>query len=93
MTILPATSTQHARIDRRALIIRVGGLAFVTAFSILILSSWELVEHVGGYGYPAVFVISLLSSATVFLPAPGLALVMAVGTRPLIVRNWTTGTP
>ena len=80
MTILPAASTRPARIDWKPLTIRVGGLALVTAISIMILSSWELVEHVGGYGYPAVFIISLLSSATVFLPAPGLAVVVSMGT-------------
>ena len=80
MTILPVTSSQPARTDWTTLAIRVGGLVLVTALSILILSSWELVERVGAYGYPAVFVISLLSSTTLFFPAPGLALVVSMGT-------------
>ena len=32
-----------------------------------------------GYGYPGIFLIALLSNATVILPAPGLAIVFAMG--------------
>ena len=33
----------------------------------------------GAYGYPGLFLLNLLSSATLILPAPGLALALAAG--------------
>jgi membrane protein YqaA with SNARE-associated domain len=79
MTLLPVTTTQPAKIDWRATAIRVGGLLFVIGISAAILASWEQVERLGAYGYPAVFIVSLLSSATLLLPAPGLAIVTTMG--------------
>jgi uncharacterized membrane protein YdjX (TVP38/TMEM64 family) len=39
----------------------------------------DRVEQFGLYGYPGVFVISLLGNATVILPAPSLAIVSVLG--------------
>ena len=36
-------------------------------------------DEFAAYGYPGVFFIALLSNATVFLPAPGVAVVFAMG--------------
>jgi uncharacterized membrane protein YdjX (TVP38/TMEM64 family) len=45
------------------------------------------VEEFAAYGYPGVFLIALLANATVFLPAPGVAVVFAMGNifNPLVV--------
>lgn len=55
--------------------------------SLLIITERHHLGTLGRYGYPGVFLISLASSATVFLPAPGIAVVFATGSvlNPLIV--------
>ena len=47
----------------------------------------DQVERLGAYGYPTVFLVSLLSNAALLLPAPGIALVVAAGSTldPLVV--------
>jgi uncharacterized membrane protein YdjX (TVP38/TMEM64 family) len=63
-----------------ALLLAVGISAFVLVFR-------EDLAALAGYGYAGIFLITLLSSATVVLPVPGLALVFAAGAsfNPLLV--------
>jgi membrane protein DedA with SNARE-associated domain len=61
---------------------RLLALIFVIAVSIYIIRIPE--EQVGkleGYGYPGIFIISILSNATVLIPAPGLVIVFSMGAR------------
>ncbi len=44
-----------------------------------IYSIRDSVEEFAVYGYPGIFLIALLANATVFLPAPGVAVVFAMG--------------
>ena len=46
------------------------GLAFVPA---------NLIEQLGDYGYLGIFLVTLLSSATIVLPSPAVGLVLAAG--------------
>jgi membrane protein YqaA with SNARE-associated domain len=55
------------------------GLAIAAAISVLVFRLSGRVEQFGLYGYPGVFVISLLGNATVILPAPSLAVVSVAG--------------
>jgi uncharacterized membrane protein YdjX (TVP38/TMEM64 family) len=55
-----------------ALLLAVGISAFVLVYR-------EDLARLAAYGYPGIFLICLLSSATVVLPVPGLALVFAAG--------------
>jgi uncharacterized membrane protein YdjX (TVP38/TMEM64 family) len=55
------------------------GLGIAVAISILVFRISDQVERFGLYGYPGVFVISLLGNATIILPAPSLALVSVAG--------------
>jgi len=54
------------------------GLGIAVAISISVFVISDRVEQFGPYGYPGVFVISLLASATIVLPAPSLAVVSVV---------------
>jgi len=47
--------------------------------SIFIYSIRDRVEEFATFGYPGIFLIALLANATVFLPAPGIAVVFAMG--------------
>jgi uncharacterized membrane protein YdjX (TVP38/TMEM64 family) len=51
----------------------------VVAISLYVFSIRERAEEFAVYGYPGIFLISLLSYATVLLPAPGVAIVFAMG--------------
>ncbi|CAG1016707.1 hypothetical protein ANAEL_05779 [Anaerolineales bacterium] len=60
-------------------ILRVLALAAVIGITIYIYSIRERVDEFAAYGYPGIFVIMLMANATVILPAPGVAVVFAMG--------------
>lgn len=60
-------------------ILRVLALLAVIAITVYIYSIRERVEEFAAYGYPGVFLVALMANATVFLPAPGVAVVFAMG--------------
>jgi len=60
-------------------IIRLVALLFVVAITIFIFSIRDRVEQFSAFGYPGIFIVALLANATVFLPAPGVAVVFASG--------------
>ncbi len=66
---------------------RLTALALILAVSVGILVAWEQIQILGAYGYPAVFLVSLIGNAVLFLPAPSFALVLAAGASldPLLV--------
>jgi len=54
-------------------------LLVIVAITLVILLNREQLRHFAAYGYPGVFVISLLGSATIIVPAPSIAVVFAMG--------------
>ncbi len=56
------------------------GLALIAviAISLLVFSIRERATQFAVFGYPGVFLIALLANATVFLPAPGIAVVFTL---------------
>ena len=72
-------SAPYWRTIKRSPLARVVGLAAVLAISATILFAWDGIERLGIYGYPAVFIVSLIANAAFMLPAPGIALVFAAG--------------
>jgi membrane protein YqaA with SNARE-associated domain len=67
--------------------LRVVALLFVIAISIYIFSIRDKAQELEKYSYPGIFLLSFLAYATVFLPAPGVAVVFTMGAvfNPLIV--------
>jgi uncharacterized membrane protein YdjX (TVP38/TMEM64 family) len=59
---------------------RALALAFVVGVSLYIFAIRDQTEALTTYGYPGVFLFSVVTSATVILPAPGLLVVYAMGT-------------
>lgn len=51
----------------------------ITAFSIWLALNPAIVQQFGNWGYVGAFIISLIASATIVLPAPGLAIIIAMG--------------
>lgn len=63
-------------------IARILALIFVIFISVYIITiPEEQVNQLEGYGYPGIFILSILSNATVLIPAPGLVVVFSMGTR------------
>lgn len=60
-------------------ILRVFALAAVIGITILVYEIRDQADKFAVYGYPGIFFMALLSNATVLLPAPGVAVVFAMG--------------
>ena len=65
--------------ERRLVLLRILSLLAVIGLSAFIFSIRDQVEEFAHYGYPGVFLIALLANATVLLPAPGVAVIFAMG--------------
>ena len=59
--------------------LRLLTLLTVVGITFYIYSIRDRVEEFSGYGYPGIFLVALMANATVFLPAPGVAVVFAMG--------------
>lgn len=60
-------------------ILRILALLAVIVITVFIYSIRDRVEDFAAYGYPGIFLVALMANATVFLPAPGVAVVFAMG--------------
>jgi membrane protein DedA with SNARE-associated domain len=59
--------------------LRILALFAVVAITVYIFSIRDRVEQFAAFGYPGIFLIALLANATVLLPAPGVAVIYAMG--------------
>ena len=77
----PAVSATPAsrKSNARQAAIRMTAILFVAAITGAIFLFGNRLVGLGAYGYPGVFLITLISSSTVILPAPGLAFAFAAG--------------
>ncbi len=73
--------------ERRTTILRILSFLAVVAISVWIFSIRDKASELAAFGYPGIFIISILANATVLLPAPGVAVVFTMGGifNPLIV--------
>ncbi len=60
-------------------ILRILILLAVIAISVYIFMIRDQAQKFAAYGYPGIFLISILANATLLLPAPGVAIVFAMG--------------
>jgi len=60
-------------------ILRILALLAVVAITVFVYSIRDRVEEFAAFGYPGIFLVALMANATVFLPAPGVAVVFAMG--------------
>jgi uncharacterized membrane protein YdjX (TVP38/TMEM64 family) len=58
---------------------RIVAILIVIALTIFIYSVRDQAKQLAIYGYPGIFLIALMTNATVLLPAPGVAVVFAMG--------------
>ena len=60
-------------------VLRILALFAVVAITLFIYSIRDRVEQFAAFGYPGIFLIALLANATILLPAPGVAVIYAMG--------------
>jgi membrane protein DedA with SNARE-associated domain len=60
-------------------LLRLLALFAVIGITLYIFSIRDRVEEFAAYGYPGIFLIAMLANATVLLPAPGVAVIYAMG--------------
>jgi len=63
----------------RTNLLRMVALIAVIAITVYIISIRERVDEFKEYGYFGIFFVALLANATVFIPAPGIAIIYAMG--------------
>ncbi|MBV6401529.1 MAG: hypothetical protein CNIPEHKO_01831 [Anaerolineales bacterium] len=83
----PESSPGQKRSKLQINILRALALLVVLGITALVFSIRDRVEDFAAFGYPGVFLIALLANATVFIPAPGVAIIYAMGAvfNPLLV--------
>jgi uncharacterized membrane protein YdjX (TVP38/TMEM64 family) len=69
----------HKKSGIGVVVLRILALAIVIGITVYIYSIRERVDEFAAYGYPGIFLIMLMANATVILPAPGVAVVFAMG--------------
>jgi membrane protein DedA with SNARE-associated domain len=69
-------------------VLRVLALLAVILVTVSIYSIRDRVNDFAAFGYPGIFLIALLANATVLLPAPGVAVIYAMGG---IFNPWGVG--
>jgi membrane protein YqaA with SNARE-associated domain len=70
---------KRAGINWRRVLPRIGAILFAVAVTVGIYMFSDRLGELRGYGLLGLFVISLLGNATLILPAPSLAAVLALG--------------
>lgn len=65
--------------NRRLIFFRLLALLFVVGLSVIIYLNSSRIKEFEAYGYPGLFLITLLTNSTIFIPAPGIAFVFAMG--------------
>jgi len=85
--VLYASTLPSERKSRWEQVGRGVAILVVLGISIGIVLKWNQIENMAAFGYPAVFLVSLLGNATVVLPAPSFVVVFAAGTslNPILV--------
>ena len=80
------TASQDSRANKKSRgsrfltnVLRVLALVAVVAITLYIYSIRDRVEQFAEFGYPGIFLIALLANATILLPAPGVAVIYAMG--------------
>lgn len=60
-------------------VLRILALLSVIGITVYIYMIRDRVDDFAAFGYPGIFVIALLANATILLPAPGVAIIYAMG--------------
>lgn len=79
MKVLDQISRFQITPKQRLTIARIVAIAVVIAISLYVFSLGDRAKELAKYGYPGIFLFSILANATVLLPAPGVVFVFVMG--------------
>ena len=67
--------------------VRIAVILAVVGLTIVLFVFKDKVSQLGAFGYPGIFLVSILSNATLILPVPGVIFTSAMGAvfNPLLV--------
>jgi uncharacterized membrane protein YdjX (TVP38/TMEM64 family) len=71
--------TAASTASRRLTILRLLSLLAVIGITVFIFAIRNQAQELAAYGYPGIFILSLLANATIILPVPGIAITFAMG--------------
>ena len=77
--VQPKASNKPGRSRFLMNILRILALVAVVGITLFFYSIRDRMEEFQQWGYPGIFLIALLANATVLLPAPGVAVIYAMG--------------
>jgi len=75
-------------ISLRTKILRIIAILAVIGVTLYTYTIRDRVEEFQAFGYPGIFVIALIANATILLPAPGAAIIYAMGA---VFNPWLVG--
>ena len=75
-------------VSLRTKILRIVAILAVIGVTLYTYTIRDRVEEFQAFGYPGIFVIALLANATILLPAPGAAIIYAMGA---VFNPWLVG--
>jgi len=69
----------HKKSEIGVAFLRILALLVVIGITVYVYSIREHVDEFAAWGYPGIFLVMLMANATVIIPAPGVAVVFAMG--------------
>ena len=69
---------EDTKFTRPQIILRVLLMVVLIVGSVVLIANRDNIQHLEVYGYPGLFLISLLSNATIFVPLPGVVITSAM---------------
>ena len=82
------TQSKPGTVSLRTKILRVVAILAVIGVTLYTYTIRDRVEEFQAFGYPGIFVIALIANATILLPAPGAAIIYAMGA---VFNPWLVG--
>lgn len=76
----PETTAPEKRLSQPAItFIRIVVLLAVIALTVILVIYRDKIQTLKGYGYPGIFLFSILANATILVPVPGVVFTSAMG--------------
>lgn len=65
--------------SKKTQILRIAALVFVIGLTVLLFINRDVVQNMEAFGYPGIFIASVISNASLILPVPGVMITSAMG--------------
>jgi uncharacterized membrane protein YdjX (TVP38/TMEM64 family) len=76
---IPAEEKAKPKTSWKIQVARICAIIFVIALTVFLYLNRSKVQQLGAFGYPGIFLVSILANATIILPVPGILITSAMG--------------